>query len=124
MGNDLAISMAAEAGQLQLNAMEPLIAGNLHLSMQILGNAVRTLTDKCVRGIEAVPERCLHHLDASTGIATALVPLIGYRQSARIALDSLATGRKVSELVVTSGLISHDEAVQALDPDRLTGRLR
>ena len=121
IGNDLAISFAAEAGQLQLNAMEPLIAGNLLLSMQILTNAAQMLADKCEPGIEAVPERCRHHLDASTGLATALVPFVGYRQSAQLAHEALRTGRKVRELAVERDLISPEIAENILDPRRLAG---
>lgn len=115
IGNDLAITLAAEAGQLQLNAMEPLIAGNLHMSMQILENVMRAFADTCVRGISASPERCWEHLDSSIAMATALVPVIGYRKSAEIAHIALASGRRVADIAVESGLISAVAAADIFD---------
>jgi len=116
IGNDLAITLAAEAGQLQLNAMEPLIAGNLHLSMQILTGAMQTLTENCVRGIRADAARCRAHLDASVGIVTALVPVIGYRRSAELAHESLEGGRTIADLAVEQGLVTAELASEILDP--------
>jgi aspartate ammonia-lyase len=116
IGNDLAIKLAAEAGQLQLNAMEPLIAGNLHLSMQILTGAMRTLEQNCVRGISADAARCSAHLNASVGIVTALVPIIGYRRSADLAHKSLEVGKTVADLAVEEGLLTVELARQILDP--------
>jgi aspartate ammonia-lyase len=116
IGNDLAITLAAEAGQLQLNAMEPLIAGNLHLSMQILTGAMRTLEQNCVRGISADAARCSAHLNASVGIVTALVPIIGYRRSADLAHKSLEVGKTVADLAVEEGLLTVELARQILDP--------
>ena len=120
IGNDLAITMAAEAGQLQLNAMEPLIAGNLHQSIHLLQNAMRTLAVNCVRGIEPDPARCRKHLDASVGTATALVPLIGYGLSAEIANDALRLGKSVRDLAIERGYITRQVAELILDPKRLT----
>jgi aspartate ammonia-lyase len=114
IGNDLAITLAAEAGQLQLNAMEPLIAGNLHMSMQLLENVMRAFTESCVKGIAAAPEQCWEHLDASIALATSLVPLIGYRNSAEIAKTALASGRRVADIAVEGGYISADAALELL----------
>jgi aspartate ammonia-lyase len=116
IGNDLAVTMASEAGQLQLNAMEPLIAFNLHLSIQMLQAAVRTLDEDCVRGIEANAERCRTHLEASVGSVTALVPLIGYGRSAELAKDALRLDRKVADLAVERGLVTPEQAAEMLDP--------
>ncbi|SEP61554.1 aspartate ammonia-lyase [Faunimonas pinastri] len=119
IGNDLAVTLAAEAGQLQLNAMEPLIAYNLHSSLQLMERATVTLTELCVRGIRADADRCREHLDASVGIVTALVPVIGYAESARLAKDALKLGRKVAELAVERGLIDETQAADLLDPAKL-----
>ncbi|CAI2936518.1 aspartate ammonia-lyase [Aminobacter niigataensis] len=116
IGNDIAVTMASEAGQLQLNAMEPLITFNLHFSMQMLEAAIRTLDEQCVRGIEADSARCWTHLEASVGSVTALVPLIGYRRSAELANDALRLDRKVAELAVERGLVSSEQAASMLDP--------
>jgi aspartate ammonia-lyase len=121
IGNDLAITLAAEAGQLQLNAMEPLIAGNLHMSMQILENVMRAFADTCVTGISASPEQCWEHLDSSIAMATALVPLIGYRKSAEVAKAALATGRRVADIAVENGFISAVAASKIFDAGRSIG---
>jgi aspartate ammonia-lyase len=122
IGHDMAITMAAEAGQFQLNAMEPLIAGDLHLSMQFLVGAMRTLEETCVRGIQADATKCRVHLDASVGTVTALVPVIGYKRSAELAYDSLESGRAVAALAVERGLLTQEQASQVLDPFTLIGQ--
>lgn len=116
IGNDLAVTMASEAGQLQLNAMEPLIAFNLHFSVQMLQAAIQVLDRQCVRDIEADPARCRAHLEASVGTVTALVPLIGYGPSAELAKDALRLDRKVAELAVERGLVTSEQATEMLDP--------
>lgn len=116
IGNDLAITFAAEAGQLQLNAMEPLIAFNLHFSIQMLRSAIRVLEEDCVRGVEADAARCLSHLDASVGTVTALVPVIGYGPSAELAKDALRLDRKIADLAIERGLVTQDQANELLDP--------
>ncbi len=88
IGSDLVVTLAAEAGQLQLNAMEPVIVFNLLQSMSIMANAVRTLASKCVIGISANETRCREHLESGTALATALTPLIGYEKAAEIAAES------------------------------------
>ncbi|CDP52465.1 Aspartate ammonia-lyase [Devosia sp. DBB001] len=118
MGNDVAITMAAEAGQLQLNAMEPLIAFNLHVSLQLLERAIVTFDERCVSGIVADGARCRAHLDASVVTATALVPVIGYRRSARLAKDALTKHRTVSELALEENLIGPN-GLALLDPMKL-----
>jgi aspartate ammonia-lyase len=118
IGNDLAITMAAEGGQLQLNAFEPLIAHNLLTSIELLTNAATTFETRCVAGIEARPEVCAAHMEASVGSATALVPVLGYETAARIAKEALASGRTVRELAAAAGL-SDEEVTRILSPDRL-----
>jgi aspartate ammonia-lyase len=110
VGADLTITMAAEAGQLQLNVMEPVIAFSLFTSMQYMSNAVEALTDKCVVGIKANVEVCKGFVMNSVGIVTALNPLLGYEVSADIAKEALATNRSIHEIVVTERkLISQEK---------------
>lgn len=92
VGNDMTVTMASEAAQLQLNAMEPVMIYNVLSSLRILTNAVATFRDRCVCGIEAVEEKCAEHLDRSVGIAAALVPALGYELCAQLAKESLASG--------------------------------
>lgn len=116
IGNDLAVTLAAEAGQLQLNAMEPLIVYNLLSSIRILGTACRMLEERCIRGIRADRERCQWHLDRSIGVITALVPRIGYANASRIAAEALHSGATVRELVIRDRLLSEPELDVLLSP--------
>lgn len=113
IGNDLAVTMAAESGQLQLNAMEPLIVYNLLNSTRMLGSACGMLEERCIRGIRADRDQCRRHVENSIGIITALVPHIGYANATRIATLALQSGATVRELVIAEGLL-HD-----IDLDRL-----
>ncbi|QSP94976.1 aspartate ammonia-lyase [Marinobacter salinisoli] len=116
IGNDLAVTMAAEAGQLQLNAMEPLIAYNVLESIRMLTQAMDMLKNRCVRGITANVERCQELVDQSIGIITAVNPYIGYENTTRIAKAALETGRGVIELVREEGLMSEEDLAEVLSP--------
>ncbi|WP_221793528.1 aspartate ammonia-lyase [Oceanobacter mangrovi] len=116
IANDLAVTLAAEAGQLQLNAMEPLIVYNLLNSMRMLGAACDMFEHKCIRGIEANRERCAELLDISIGSITALVPHIGYANASRIAKTALHTGSTVRELILAEGLLAEAELDHLLSP--------
>ena len=118
IGNDLTVTMAAEGGQLQLNAFEPLIVFNLLTSMRLLGRAMTNLAERCVKGIEANVDRCRAGADASISLATALVPLVGYGEAAEIAKQALATGRPVMELALSRGL-NRALLEELLDPMRM-----
>ena len=107
-GNDITVNMAAEAGQLQLNVMEPVIGEALFQSIRIMGNAVDTLREKCVKGITANPDICRHYVESSIGIVTYLNPFIGHHNGDLIAKESLETGKGVRDLVLEKGLL--DEA--------------
>jgi aspartate ammonia-lyase len=120
IGNDMAVTMAAEAGQLQLNAFEPVIAHSLFKSISHLANACRTLGERCVRGITANRERARQLLDESTALVTALNPYIGYARSSEIAKEALATGRRVYDLVLERKLLSKEELDAVLRPEVLT----
>jgi aspartate ammonia-lyase len=119
VGNDVTISMAAEAGQLQLNAFEPIIAHSLFQSLTHLDNACRTLIDRCITGISANEQRLHDSVTNSIGVITALSPYIGYASSARIAKTALHTGRSIPELVVEEGLMTADRVAELLMPESL-----
>jgi aspartate ammonia-lyase len=116
IGNDLTVTLAAEAGQLQLNAFEPVIAHNVLSSLSLLANGVQTFTDRCVIGIEARPADCARHVEASVGAVTALVPLIGYERAAAIAKEALATGRTIRDLAREALGMSDAELDLMLNP--------
>ena len=118
-GNDTAIAMAAEAGQMELNAFEPVIFYNLFESIDTLEAAIRTLTKNCIRGITANRERCRNLLESSVGIITAVCPYIGYKKAAEAAKESLETGVPVRQILRDRGLMSDEMIDRILDPARL-----
>ncbi|CUU47868.1 aspartate ammonia-lyase [Clostridium beijerinckii] len=120
IGNDLTITMAAEAGQLELNAFEPVLFYKLFESIETLQNATTTLVDNCIIGITANEVRCKELLDNCVGIVTALCPYIGYQNSADIAKESLKSGISVKELVLAKGILTSEELEQILDPNLMT----
>ncbi|HUK05884.1 MAG TPA: aspartate ammonia-lyase [Burkholderiales bacterium] len=120
IGNDIAVTMAAEAGQLQLNAFEPVIAHSLFKSIAHLSAACRTLAERCVHGITANAPRARHLLDESTALVTALNPYIGYARASEIAKEALASGKRVYDLVLEKKLLSREELDAVLRPEVLT----
>ena len=120
IGNDVTVSFAAEAGQLQLNAFEPIIAHSLFKSVTHLRNGCLTLAERCVKGITANRERLRTLVDQSIGIVTALNPYIGYANATQVAQEALATGRSVAELVLEKKLLSRERLEEILQPDVLT----
>lgn len=118
-GNDLTVSMAAEAGQLQLNVMEPVIAQSLFNSISLLANAARTLREKCVTGITANKEVCEAYVQNSIGIITYLNPVIGHHNGDLIGKEAAATGRGVRELVLEKGLLTEEELDSVLSKENL-----
>lgn len=119
IGNDLTVTMAAEAGQLELNAMEPVIAYNLFTSLDMLGRACRTLAERCIRGITANRERCRQLVENSIGLVTALNPILGYEKASQIAEEALRTGKSVVEVVLEKGYLSREELEQVLVPHKM-----
>jgi aspartate ammonia-lyase len=119
IGNDQTVTMAAEAGQLQLNVMEPVIAFNILQSMKMLSKAITTLTRRCIRGITANEDQCRLYVEKSIGIVTALNPYIGYENSTRIASKALQTGRGVMDLVLEEGLLSREQLEEILSPSKM-----
>jgi aspartate ammonia-lyase len=120
IGNDITVTMAAEGGQLQLNAFEPIIAHSLFKSLYHLAAGCRTLGERCVKGITANRERARHLLDQSTALVTALTPFIGYARSTEIAQEALATGAPVYDLVLQKKLMGREELDKLLSPEMLT----
>ncbi|MEH6651907.1 MAG: lyase family protein [Motiliproteus sp.] len=119
IGADLAVTMAAEAGQLQLNAMEPLISYNLLNSIKMLSAAMDMLNHRCIIGVEANRAQCALHVERSIGIVTALNPYISYENATRIAKRALKEDRGVIELVQEEKLISPALLDQVLHPDSM-----
>ena len=115
MGYDQAIALASQAGQLELNVMMPLIAYNLIHSIEILGNTIEVLRDRCLKEIQAQPDRCQNYAEASLALVTALNPHIGYLNAASIAKESLATGKSLRELVLEKELMSEETLEKVLD---------
>ncbi|CAM5787671.1 aspartate ammonia-lyase [Castellaniella caeni] len=124
IGSDMAVTLAAEGGQLQLNVMEPLIVFSLLESMALLSNAVTTLTVKCVADIAADAQNCARHLERSMAGATALTPCVGYERAARLAKEALASGSTLSEVVSAQPDLPQDVIRQILDLRRLTEAVR
>jgi len=120
IGNDVTVTLAAEGGQLQLNAFEPVIAHSLFKSLTHLANGCRTLAERCVRGIAANRERARQLLDESTALVTALNPLIGYARASEVARASLETGERVYDLVLARGWLSRAQLDELLRPEVLT----
>ncbi|WP_435299973.1 aspartate ammonia-lyase [Timonella sp. A28] len=119
IGNDVAISIAAEAGQLQLNAFEPVIFHKLDSGIGHLTAACHTLADRCVNGITANETRLREMVEHSIGLATALNPLLGYSVATSIASEALATGRGVAEIVLERELMTAEELAVVLSPEKL-----
>ena len=119
IGNDTAVSFAAEAGQLQLNVMEPVITECLIESLVWLKNGIETLTEECVLGITVNKEHCLEMVKNSIGIVTALNPYIGYKTSSKVAKEAFETNRSVYEIVLEKGLMTQDKLDEALDPAKM-----
>ncbi|MAG64842.1 MAG: aspartate ammonia-lyase [Pseudomonadales bacterium] len=119
IASDLAVTLAAEAGQLQLNAMEPMIIYNLLNSLKMLKEACDMLEHRCIRGIIANEQACAAHVENSIGIITALVPHIGYSNASRIAHMALMTGNTVKALIIEENLMSESELNRLLSPQSM-----
>jgi len=120
LGNDSTISFAAQAGQLELNVMMPVISYKLLFSIEILTNAIRAFSDRCVGGIEADRERCLDYVERSIALVTALSPHIGYAKAAELAKDSLSQGKALREVILEKGLFDEEELNKILDVKSMT----
>jgi aspartate ammonia-lyase len=120
LGLDLTVALAAEAGQLELNVMMPVMVHNIVFAMMIVGNATRVLAEKCVAGIEADEAQCAYWLERSPALVTALAPEIGYAEAAKLAKEALATGLTVRELVVRKRILEGAKLEEVLDLRAMT----
>ena len=121
VGNDTAVAMAVQAGQLELNVMMPTMAYNVLQSVSILTNALRELDTRCVRGITANRARCEWYAQSTVALATALNPYIGYAKAAELVKESVATGRSVIEVAREKGVLSEEQVREILDVGKMTG---
>ncbi|MCC8036303.1 MAG: aspartate ammonia-lyase, partial [Rikenellaceae bacterium] len=119
IGNDLTVTMAAEAGQLELNVMEPIIVHCLFESIEMLINGMDTLREKCITGITANEEICRSMVLNSIGLVTALNPYLGYETSSALAREALRTGKGIYDLVLENKLMSREELEDILRPENM-----
>lgn len=119
MGNDVSVTMAAEAGQLELNYAEPVLYHKLFESIIVLTGALQTFTDNCVSGITANEERCREHVENSVGVITAICPTVGYKLSADIAKTAIKTGEPIREILKSKNIFSDEEIDKILDPESM-----
>ena len=120
IGNDMTITMAAEAGQLELNAFEPIIFYCLFQSIDTLTYAVHTLVVNCITGITANEERCRYLVEHSVGMITALCPHVGYQKAAELAKKAIKTGESIRSLILNENILSEEEVNEILDPISMT----
>ena len=120
IGNDMTITMAAEAGQLELNAFEPIIFYCMFQSIDTLGYAVETLVDNCIVGITANEERCRQLVENSVGIITAICPHVGYEKTADIAKKAINSNESVRSLILKENIMDEEELSRILDPIHMT----
>lgn len=120
IGNDMTITMAAEAGQLELNAFEPIIFYCLFQSIDTIAYAVNTFVDNCVIGITANETRCRYFVENSVGIITAICPYVGYQKAAEIAKEAIKTGEFVRKLIIEKGLLTKEQMDEIMDPVQMT----
>ena len=120
LGLDTTVALAAEAGQLELNVMMPVMAHNIVFALTIVGNASRVLAERCVDGIEADQAQCAYWLERSPALVTALAPKIGYAEAAKLAKEAIATGLTVKELVMKKRILDGKELEEVLDLRAMT----
>ncbi|MBR1581163.1 MAG: aspartate ammonia-lyase [Selenomonadaceae bacterium] len=120
IGNDLAVTLGVENGQLELNVMEPIMAYNLCSSMNYIANASRTFVDKLLKDLEPNREQCQWYVDHSVGVITALLPHIGYEQSAMLAKEAYNTGRPIRDVVLEKGLLTKEQLEHFMSPEQMT----
>ena len=119
MGNELCVTMAGEAAQMELNVMEPVMVQCCFESAELMMNGFRTLRTLCVEGITANEEHCINEVHHSIGVVTALNPVIGYKNSTKIAKEALETGKSVYQLILDHGILTKEEIDQILSPENM-----
>ena len=120
VGYDTAVALAVQAGQLELNVMMPTMAYSVLMSITIMTNMLRQLTDFCIKGITANEKRCEFYAQSTVSLATALNPYIGYAKAAEIAKESVATGKSIIEIARSKGYLTEEQIKEILDPARMT----
>lgn len=120
IGNDVTVTMAVEAGQLELNAFEPVIFYNLFQSLETLTNGIDTFIDNCIVGITANRERCSELVNNSVGIVTAICPYVGYKSAAKIAKQAIKTGESVRKIILSEGILKEKELNDLINPLNMT----
>ena len=120
IGNDLAVSMAVENGQFELNVMEPVMAFNIFNSMKYMTNAVNGFVERLLQKLEPNKEQCQHWVDHSVGIVTALLPHIGYENSAMLAKEAYNSGRPIREVILEKGLLTEERLNEIMSPMSMT----
>ncbi|HEU4762891.1 MAG TPA: lyase family protein, partial [Gemmatimonadales bacterium] len=120
LGLDTTVAMAAEAGQLELNVMMPVITHNIVFMLIIVANATRVFAERCIEGVEADAEQCAYWLERSPALVTALAPRIGYAEAAKLAKEAVASGLTVRELVTKKGVLDPKELDAVLDLRAMT----
>jgi aspartate ammonia-lyase len=120
----MTVTMAAEAGQLQLNVFEPVIAACILEAQTMFVNAARTLREQCVDGITANPDVLKHYVEYSIGTVTALNPVIGYDKSTELAAEAMKTGRGILDLIREKKVLTEEQIKKVLDPAAMTGQAR
>jgi len=120
VGNDTAVALAVQAGQLELNVFMPVMAHNVLGSLEILKNFLPVFTEKCIRGLEADEARCRAYFESSVGLATILNSSLGYAKAAQVAKEAAATGKSLRELILEKKLMTEEDLARALDPKRVT----
>ena len=120
IASDLAITLAVQSGQLELNAFYPLIAANLLPALETMAKALRLFAEKCIVDIEAMPAECLKHLRNSTALATVLAPLLGYEQAAILAKKAISSGRPVIDILLEEKVFTTEEIGQLLQAQQIT----
>jgi aspartate ammonia-lyase len=120
VGNDTAVALAVQAGQLELNVMMPTMSYSVLQSITIMINMLHQFTDKCIAGITVNRDRCNFYAQSTVSLATALNPYIGYAKAAEIVKESVATGKSIIEIARSKGLLSEKEIAEILDPQRMT----
>ena len=122
IGNDTAVALAVQAGQLELNVMMPAMAYNVLQSITIMASTLRQLTERCVSGITANAERCRHYAESTIALATALNPYIGYAKAAELVKESIASGESIVSIARNEKLLSEEQIAEILAPEKMTGK--
>jgi aspartate ammonia-lyase len=124
VGNDLTLSMAVQAGQLDLNVMTPVMMHNILQSIQLLVNYIPVFVDKCVKGITVDEKRCSSYVEKNPSLAVFLSPHIGYLEASKIAKQALKEGRSVKEIAIEKNIFKPEEAKKVFSSDFMLGKVR